>query len=213
MELPSTLLQVAALLSDISPAQWIQAVFVGCATAFIVLPMLPANARRILLAYGARSEVAGKDAAADSKKEKPDVLETLLATLAKHTQIPHSAFWHFYALSTTCSALWAWQLVTKGTLMRFLVEKQIATAGRLLPSSDADKATDLGRVFAAWAMLALQGVRRLYECMYVLKAGKSGMLLAHWVAGVVFYLLMSVAVWIDHAGELYCTYKHQSTMC
>lgn len=166
--------------------------------------MLPAGARRALLTYGARNEVAGKETKANGEQEKSGVLETLLAKLAKYTEIPHSAFWHFYVLSATCSALWAWQFVTKGTLMRFLVEKQITIAGSSLPSSNAAKAADLGRVFAAWAMLALQGLRRLYECMYVLKAGKSGMLLAHWLVGVVFYLLMSVAVWIDHAGKLCC---------
>ncbi|PHH88371.1 hypothetical protein CDD83_7616 [Cordyceps sp. RAO-2017] len=61
---------------------------------------------------------------------------------------------------------------------------------------------ELGRVFVAFAMLAVQGTRRLYECRFVLRPSKSPMLVPHWLLGIAFYTFMGLAVWIHGSGAI-----------
>lgn len=52
----------------------------------------------------------------------------------------------------------------------------------------------------AWALLSVQGTRRLLESMTTRVQSKSKMFIAHWLLGIVFYLAMGVAVWIEGIG-------------
>lgn len=148
-------------------------------------------------------------------------LKKLLSTVTSIGQVPHSWFWHFYLVSVACSAFWAWQFLGKGRVMGTLAEMQRAAApttleSRILAAAAADTTTvqgremveagliksELGRVFAAWVMMALQGCRRLYESCFVIKSGSaSSMWFVHWVLGLMFYAIMSISVWIEGSGE------------
>ena len=50
-----------------------------------------------------------------------------------------------------------------------------------------------------WALMFLQGARRLYECFSLApeKKSDSKMQAWHWVLGLLFYSGMSVAVWVE----------------
>lgn len=57
------------------------------------------------------------------------------------------------------------------------------------------------QVTLAWAMMSLQGSRRLYECLAFLKPSSSRMWFGHWLLGILFYTGMSVAVWVESIRE------------
>ena len=48
--------------------------------------------------------------------------------------------------------------------------------------------------------MAMHGIRRLYESHAITKPSASQMFLAHWVFGIMFYLAMGVAIWIEGSG-------------
>lgn len=58
------------------------------------------------------------------------------------------------------------------------------------------------QVKITWAMMLVQGVRRLYESL-TLSTSSSGnkntskMQAWHWILGLLFYIAMSIAVWIE----------------
>ena len=66
---------------------------------------------------------------------------------------------------------------------------------------DGNQTVELGHVFLAWALMAIQGTRRLYESVVIMKAGKSPMSSIHWVVGLAYYASMSVSVWVEGSGE------------
>ena len=120
-------------------------------------------------------------------------------------QVPHSWFYTFYFLSLSLSALWLGEvLYLKGPLYR-LVAYLTNTAGR--PSMTFEQ------VKITWVMMAVQGGRRLYECLTLTKvegetfgSGSgtgSQMWIGHWVLGIAFYIAMSVAVWVEGIREQY----------
>lgn len=58
------------------------------------------------------------------------------------------------------------------------------------------------QVFLCWALMLIQGARRLYECKAFAKPSASRMWFVHWLVGLAFYLAVSVALWIEGAGAL-----------
>lgn len=56
------------------------------------------------------------------------------------------------------------------------------------------------QTIVAWALMSVQGTRRLLESMTTRTLSKSNMFIAHWLLGIVFYLAMGVAVWIEGLG-------------
>ena len=55
----------------------------------------------------------------------------------------------------------------------------------------------LYQVILTWSMMSIQGCRRLYESLVFGKQSSSRMWIGHWAMGILFYLAMSVAVWIE----------------
>lgn len=202
------------------PSQWCQAYFLGTAGALVLLQALPRSLRSILSDYGARS--TGKDGdnkddgdGGQGKKDRASqpssALQGLLTAVVSVGQVPHAWFWHFYLLSVACSAFWAWQFLGKGAVMGWLAERQRAgssavearkaAAAMMREGGEADAIkAELGRVFAAWIMMALQGSRRLYETLFVMRTGASRMWFVHWALGLAFYAVMSLSIWIEGSG-------------
>lgn len=54
-----------------------------------------------------------------------------------------------------------------------------------------------GQLQTAWGLMLLQGVRRMLESNAYTSASISTMWFAHWLLGLVFYLTINVAVWIE----------------
>lgn len=84
--------------------------------------------------------------------------------------MPHNYFAHFYVVSVASSLFWAWKL-------------QLWNAH--------------GRLRMVWALMLLQGARRLLESYAYTSTSKSTMWFAHWILGLVFYLATNVAIWIE----------------
>ncbi|KAL5451431.1 hypothetical protein PMIN06_006204 [Paraphaeosphaeria minitans] len=104
----------------------------------------------------------------------PKGLERLLDYAATF-QVPHSYFTHFYVASVASSVFWAWKL-------------RLWDAGGQLP--------------ALWALMLLQGVRRLVESYAYTSSSTSSMWIAHWILGLLFYMVTNVAVWVDLQSDL-----------
>ena len=87
---------------------------------------------------------------------------------AASLQVPHNFFTHFYIVSVASSLFWGW---------RYSLWKTEGT------------------VRIVWALMFLQGVRRLGESYTYTSTSKSQMWFAHWLAGLFFYLATGMAVW------------------
>jgi 3-oxo-5-alpha-steroid 4-dehydrogenase 3 len=48
-----------------------------------------------------------------------------------------------------------------------------------------------------WALMLLQGVRRMLESYAYTSTSKSTMWFAHWILGLVFYITMNIALWVE----------------
>ena len=84
--------------------------------------------------------------------------------------MPHNYFTHFYVTSVVCSLFWA----------------------LLLRVWDA-----AGQQQIVWALLLLQGLRRFLESRAYTSSSKSTMWFAHWVLGLLFYLTINMAIWVE----------------
>ncbi|KAF7543533.1 hypothetical protein G7Z17_g10657 [Cylindrodendrum hubeiense] len=191
MESSNELIQLAL---SLTPAQWCQTFFLLATSVIIVIQALPSQVRSAVMNYGAR-----RPQDAERKPEKSagglGALWGLLTKLTDIGQVPHSWFLHFYIVSVSCSAFWAWQYFQRGSLMREMAKLQDRAGG---PSME------LGQVYAAWLLMALQGSRRLYESLYVSKPGSSPMWVIHWALGLVYYTTMAVSVWVEGSSMHSC---------
>lgn len=185
---------------EIPPSQWIQLFFLLATGGIVLLHALPRSLRDQLMEYGARADNSSPGDKASAKDDKT-AIEKILHGMIKVSRVPHSWFWHFYVLSVASSVFWVWQFLSRGTVLKFIVERQVALVETTTVATEADRAANLGRLFVAWTMMAMQGSRRLYECMFVLKPGKSGMLVAHWALGLLFYAFIGVALWVENSGK------------
>ncbi|OAA48297.1 3-oxo-5-alpha-steroid 4-dehydrogenase [Beauveria brongniartii RCEF 3172] len=216
------------------PSQWCQVFFLGAAGGLMVMQALPATLRGLLMDYGARGtdKDAEEEAAQQQQQQQhhhhhhqkqtpppPSGLKRLVAAMTSAGQVPHAWFWHFYLLSMAGSAFWAWQFWNRGGVLRALAERQQQQQQRATDgsSSEVEEAEamvkmerELGKVFAAWIMMALQGTRRLYESMFVMKTGSgSSMWVVHWVVGLSFYAVMSISVWIEGSDAILASWETQ----
>jgi 3-oxo-5-alpha-steroid 4-dehydrogenase 3 len=193
---------IATSLQGIPPSEICQTFF-GLSSALIgLIQAMPADLRGALMDYGARRPqdgVAGGETQTDAGQKKASsfgstiqAVKGMLAKLTNYGQVPHSWFLHFYILSTSWSAFWAWQFLTKGAVMGSLARMQ---------QQNGQASTELGQVVLAWALMALQGSRRLYESIYVSKPGKTPMWFVHWALGLCYYTAMGTSVWIEGSSK------------
>lgn len=166
--------------TSLTPAQVCQGYYVFASAAILAVNVLPADLRSALMDYGARQQ--------DNEDEKQ---KGILVWLFGLLQVPHSWFLHFYILSVACSVFWAWQYLTRGAVMEWLARAQVR---------DSQPSVELSRVFVVWGLMTFQGVRRLYESLFVTKSGSSPMSSIHWLVGLVYYTDMSISVWIEGSG-------------
>lgn len=180
--------------SDI--AIWsIRAFYIFAAYAIIIVAFIP-DLKKRFLDYGARSHLSTKNQAVASGlpqwlRIQVDPVLDWLGTLT----VPHSWFTHFYICSTACSA--AWLLL----LSRTMNISNLGTEPKLLII------TEQGRALLALGLLQMQGLRRLYECLFVAKPSSSKMWVGHYAIGLAFYIVTNVAVWIEpgKSGQDVCT--------
>jgi len=115
----------------------------------------------------------------------------ILDYLASWT-VPHSFFTHFYVTSVLSSAFWATQLLSRGPAFR-------AVAARV-SDEHLQQSMSLNQIIWCWVLMAIQGCRRLYECIAISKPSSSRMWFVHWLLGIAFYVATNLALWIEGTG-------------
>ena len=179
-------------LSNVTPAQWCQAVFLFAAGGVLAVAAMPRDAKSLMVDYGARkAQAASTDQPSLKKGQGHGWLLPLIATITSWTQVPHAWFGAFYVVSLTCSVFWLVQYLGDGAVLRWIASSQASTQQ---PSATS------GQVALGWLMMFLQGARRVFEHATVMKPSKSTMWVVHWLIGLFFYLFISVAVWVEGSG-------------
>ncbi|KAK0936955.1 hypothetical protein LTR29_011454 [Friedmanniomyces endolithicus] len=163
------------------------------ASALVLLVALIPPFRSRFLAYGARTSPSSEASSAEKEKaavKSPPSKSTLIAVLNRLADItvPHSWFTSFYVVCVGWSLVWASQLLTQGPLFRLVAAYATAERGATMTAR---------QVAVAWAMLMVQGSRRLYESLEFAKPSKSRMWFVHWVLGIAFYTTTCMAVWVE----------------
>lgn len=89
------------------------------------------------------------------------------------------------------------QLLTRGPAFRALIAAHMS-------DEHLQKAMSIQQVLVCVILMAVQGGRRLYECMAFAKPSSSSssqMWFVHWLLGLAFYAVTTVAVWIEGTGR------------
>ncbi|KAK6078548.1 3-oxo-5-alpha-steroid 4-dehydrogenase [Seiridium cupressi] len=172
----------------LEPARLCQAFFILAACAVLAVAITPPSARGLLTQYGARSSTPPDGTNAQNNASEGQFTR-LIGWATSFGQIPHSWFGHFYVLSVLSSAFWAVQYFYHGAFLDAIAKHQTARAPT--PSMTVQQ------VQLAWLLMALQGVRRLYESLFVMCASSSKMWIVHWLLGCAYYLCIGIAVWIE----------------
>jgi 3-oxo-5-alpha-steroid 4-dehydrogenase 3 len=164
----------------IDPAQICRAFF-----TFITVAGIGACAVPALREYGPRSLPTSETRAPSTEVKSNNI--TALDRLAK-LQVPHTWFTHFYIVAVASSAFWAYQLATYGAIFRVLASRY---------ASHGQRGMTMNQILITWVLMALQGSRRLYESVRLLKPSTAQMPLTSYALGIAFYLAVNVAVWAE----------------
>ncbi|KAF2628220.1 hypothetical protein BU25DRAFT_340331 [Macroventuria anomochaeta] len=147
--------------------------FYLAASLLIIVIQAVPALRSRFLVYGSR---ATSPSGQPSAAPSQPSLASQLLDYAATIQVPHNYFTHFYVLSVACSLFWGCWL-------------QVWSASKQLQ--------------VVWGLMLLQGVRRMLESNAYTSTSESRMWFAHWLLGLVFYLTINVAIWIEGpAGSL-----------
>ncbi|KAB5558653.1 3-oxo-5-alpha-steroid 4-dehydrogenase [Coniochaeta sp. 2T2.1] len=221
----SSLTWLWATAFSIPPAEWLQILYLVEAALILGLTILPDKVKGYLLAYRARAskteiskagnmgnrpgtedgpaevdgqqeqKVRGTDGLSMREEEdQDDWFAKLIRLVTSWGQIPHSWFGGFYVVSVAGSIFWLVQHLVDGSILHFLASWQVAASG---PGMEP------GQVVLLWAMMFLQGSRRLLESYLLVRPGsKSTMWIVHWLVGHVYYIMLSLTVWIEGSAIL-----------
>lgn len=196
----TTLEKLTSSLLSLSPAQWVQTLFILTSCSVLAITVAPAAERKLLLNYGARRSHDGpttKDKTTVAKDEPEDSLFQAVTKLTSLGQVPHSWFFTYYVFYILCAEAWAVQYFMDGPyLLGLLASRQVET------TPNAPTVTG-SQIIILWTMMFVQAARRLYECFVVMKPSKSTMWFVHWVLGLGYYFGVSVAIWIEGSGTLF----------
>lgn len=214
-------LVVAALPGTITPARCCQAIFLLAAGGVLAVAVMPRDAKALLMDYGARKAQQQQPQQQQSKRQdsrdpkeqrqqqrshatlqRQDTqnhLLSLLDALTAWTQVPHSWFSAFYIVSVACSVFWVAQYFTDGAILRLVASSQAKaqTAESQQQQQQPPSSATLEQVALGWLLMLLQGSRRVFEHVMVIKPSKSTMWVVHWVLGLLFYVTINVTVWVE----------------
>lgn len=109
-------------------------------------------------------------------------------------QVPHSFFKHFYLISLFSSFFWISHILTQSVLLQ-----RICVA---VSPEDGAPSMSIDQVLLTWALMSVQGLRRLLESIMLEKPSASKMWFVHWLLGMAFYFAIGIAVWIEGASQL-----------
>ncbi|KAH6653914.1 hypothetical protein BKA67DRAFT_658253 [Truncatella angustata] len=177
----------------LEPAHICQTFFILAASAVLAVAATPRSARGLLTQYGARSS-------SPPRKDGPggnaagDRFTDFISWVTSIGNVPHSWFIHFYVLSVTSSVFWAAQYFLHGSILDAVAQIQ--------GTWSSSPSMTIHQVQLAWLLMALQGARRLSECLFVMRSSSSRMWVVHWLLGCAYYLCMGVAVWVEGSDAI-----------
>ncbi|KAF2030604.1 hypothetical protein EK21DRAFT_64983, partial [Setomelanomma holmii] len=151
----------------LDPVVLLRAFFLAASLLVLVIQVVPALRSRFL-AYGSRATSNGKSGPTKEVTKQSPIEQPL--DYAATFQVPHNYFTHFYVTSVACSLFWRWKLQLWN---------------------------DAGHLQVVWALMLLQGVRRMLESWAYTSTSKSTMWFAHWILGLIFYITINMAIWIE----------------
>ena len=143
--------------------------------------------RQKIMNYGPRKIALSKSREEQASQSYITTVFDFLASM----QVPHTWFIHYYLASVLSSIFWGLQIFTRGKAFEFMT----AYTTPPVPGMTANQ------VFLAWACMAFQGTRRLYECVTLTKPSQSKMWAGLWVIGILYYVFMGISVWIEGISE------------
>jgi 3-oxo-5-alpha-steroid 4-dehydrogenase 3 len=104
-------------------------------------------------------------------------------------QVPHRYFLHFYIASVVSTLFWAGELLRRGPVF-------VAISSQVDPGKDTPSMS-FNQLTLCWALMAIQGTRRLWESIALAKPSRSKMWFVHWILGVAFYIAMGMSIWVE----------------
>jgi 3-oxo-5-alpha-steroid 4-dehydrogenase 3 / polyprenol reductase len=149
------------------------------------------------------SKTPPRDAKATPRDKAPanggNPVSRLLDRVAS-VQVPHNWFTHFYLVSVASSVFWAAQILLQGRVLDMVLAWQ-QDASIEKTDGPSRRGMTLDQITVVWALMAMQGVRRLYESTVLIKPSHSKMFFLHWVLGVGFYAAMGIVIWVEGIRE------------
>ncbi|KAI0013670.1 hypothetical protein F4779DRAFT_625162 [Xylariaceae sp. FL0662B] len=183
-----------AYFTSLSPATLCQLFYALAAAAVLAVAATPDSARQLLTRYGARASAGGTSGEKAARKSDDGLLVKIISWVTSVGQVPHSWFIHFYILSLSCSIFWAVQYIYLGSVLESIARKQ---------ASEAQNSMTINQVILVWFLMSLQGARRLYEYVAIIRPSSSKMWIVHWLLGNAFYLCTSVSIWIEGSTSIW----------
>ncbi|OJJ70590.1 hypothetical protein ASPBRDRAFT_128170 [Aspergillus brasiliensis CBS 101740] len=193
MELPFSLVDTALSSTHIDAIDALRAFFLLASCTILSVSILPDSLHSRFIPYGART-TSTVDSQSTPPASPPSSPAARALDYAASLTVPHSYFTQFYIASVLASVFWAAQLLCQGVVFQ-------ALATRISPDH-LHQSMSVHQVFLCWALMLIQGARRLYECKAFAKPSSSRMWFVHWLVGLAFYLAVSIALWIEGAGAL-----------
>ena len=154
--------------------------------------------------YGPRATPAQASARQSTEASSRSVVARALDVVASW-KVPHRYFTHFYIASVVASVFWAVQITLRGSAFE-------AIATRVSPEHQ-ERSMSITQIVLCWGLMLVQGGRRLYECLAFSKPSSSSMWFAHWLVGLLFYLLVSVSIWIEGTGMFFFFFFFLNLLC
>ncbi|KAI1393458.1 uncharacterized protein F4822DRAFT_13814 [Hypoxylon trugodes] len=182
---------LASYAAHVSPAAYCQLFYVLAAATVLAIAATPESIQSLLTGYGARSLNANGE---EGKQASNGPLVRIISWVTSVGKVPHSWFMHFYLLSLSCSAFWMLQFLYHGSALEFIVRNQA-------PSEKTPMS--INQVILAWVLMSLQGGRRLYEYVAVMRSSSSKMWIIHWLLGMAFYFCTNISIWLEGSGKYY----------
>ncbi|KAI9884611.1 MAG: Set3 complex subunit with deacetylase activity, meiotic-specific repressor of sporulation proteins [Watsoniomyces obsoletus] len=187
---------------------WLRAAFLGT-TGVMLLAWAVPTIRHRYMGYGPRTTASESPSQAPEKSSQSSSTASESPSHAQEKsfqgsstswlkrldralliQVPHGWFAHFYTFSVLLSAFWAAQLLSSGTSFRKIASLELK--GRTPANS-----MSMNQLVLTWALVAIQGCRRLYETIAFAKPSNATMPIGHYILGLLYYLGVSMAVWVE----------------
>ncbi|KAF2101832.1 hypothetical protein NA57DRAFT_73272 [Rhizodiscina lignyota] len=167
----------------------LRSIFILSAATVLFVYNVPAFRNRFL-AYGARATSDPKNdpekPASNGGERNGGGFSAFLDYFSTLT-VPRSWFTHFYVASVASNLFWLYVIWTNSLPFRLLAESV----------DPARPSMDKMQIVILQMMMALQGCRRLYECVAFRTNSDSRMWVGHYIMGMLFYLAVGVGVWIE----------------